>query len=101
MPRCPKGERAGDQGEAASDLNQLLGVEGAASRAYMQGLRQLVDDEWGFAGRATAIPPPSATASTSWRPGQAVSHHRADLRRALHHRPARTVEERADYWIVH
>ncbi len=34
--------------------------------------------------------------------GAGVSHHDADVRRALHHRiiGARTVEERSDYWIV-
>jgi CRISPR-associated protein Cas1 len=50
-------EKADGQAKVAHDLSQLLGVEGAASRAYLQGVRRLVDGEWGFAGRQPRPPP--------------------------------------------
>lgn len=68
-------ERAGNQAEAAADLNQLLGVEGAASRDYMQGLRQLVDKEWGFTGRQRRPPPDPVNAMLSY--GYTILCHEA------------------------
>ena len=40
-------EKAGEEVDSARDLNHLLGLEGAASRDYLQGLRRMVDPEWG------------------------------------------------------
>jgi CRISP-associated protein Cas1 len=68
-------ERAGVQAEAAADLSQLLGVEGAASRDYMQGLRQLVDEEWGFTGRQRRPPPDPVNAMLSY--GYTILCHEA------------------------
>lgn len=68
-------EQADDQAKLASDLNQLLGVEGAASRAYLQGLRRLVDDEWRFTGRQRRPPPDPVNAMLSY--GYTILCHEA------------------------
>ncbi len=47
-------------------LDEVLGVEGAASREYMQGLRRMVDPEWGFAGRQRRPPPDPVNAMLSY-----------------------------------
>lgn len=58
-------ERAQDQVGEARDINHLLGLEGAASRDYMQGLRRMIDPEWGFAGCQRRPPPDPVNAMLS------------------------------------
>lgn len=42
---------------SAETLQSALGIEGAASRDYFQGLRSLLNSEWEFAGRRRRPPP--------------------------------------------
>ncbi|MGH3624549.1 MAG: CRISPR-associated endonuclease Cas1 [Sciscionella sp.] len=59
-------EEAGDKLSTAPSLDEVLGVEGAASRDYFQALRRMLDPEWGFTGRARRPPPDPVNAMLSY-----------------------------------
>jgi CRISPR-associated protein Cas1 len=59
-------EQAGDDVDKARDINHLLGLEGAATRDYMQALRRMVGTEWGFVGRQRRPPPDLVNAMLSY-----------------------------------
>lgn len=46
-----------DEVESAESVQEALGIEGAASRDYFEGLRSLIDAEWGFTARRRRPPP--------------------------------------------
>ena len=58
-------EQAGDQVDQARDINHLMGLEGIASRDYLQGLRRMIDAEWGFTSRQRRPPPDPVNAMLS------------------------------------
>lgn len=51
---------------AVASLDELLGVEGAATREYFQALRRVVDPVFGFAGRQRRPPPDPVNAMLSY-----------------------------------
>lgn len=50
-------ESIADTVERHPTIEELLGFEGSATRDYMQGLRGILDPEWGFEGRHRRPPP--------------------------------------------
>jgi len=68
-------ENAQDQVDEARDINHLLGLEGAASRDYMQGLRRMVDADWRFTSRQRRPPPDPVNAMLSY--GYTIFCHEA------------------------
>ena len=51
---------------AATSVDQVLGVEGSASREYFQGLRRMAPPEWRFEGRQRRPPPDPINAMLSF-----------------------------------
>jgi CRISPR-associated protein Cas1 len=50
-------ESIADKVERHPTIEELLGFKGSATRDYMQGLRGILDPEWGFEGRHRRPPP--------------------------------------------
>jgi CRISPR-associated protein Cas1 len=56
-------------------LNEIMGVEGAASREYFQAARRMLDPEWDFEGRQRRPPPDPVNAMLSY--GYTILTHEA------------------------
>ncbi|WP_052914180.1 MULTISPECIES: CRISPR-associated endonuclease Cas1 [Protofrankia] len=67
-------ELAGRLPECAT-LDEILGIEGAASREYFQTLRRMLDPIWGFEGRNRRPPPDPVNAMLSY--GYTILTHEA------------------------
>lgn len=59
-------EVAADKLSAGPSLDEILGIEGAATREYFQAVRRMLEPEWGFAGRQRRPPPDPVNAMLSY-----------------------------------
>ncbi|MFC7617288.1 CRISPR-associated endonuclease Cas1 [Actinokineospora soli] len=59
-------ETAHGKVDAATSIDELMGLEGAATRDYMRGLQRLIDPEWGFLSRQRRPPPDPVNAMLSY-----------------------------------
>ena len=64
-----------DKLPGAGNLNEVLGVEGTASREYFQALRRMLGPEWEFEGRQRRPPPDPVNAMLSY--GYTLLAHQA------------------------
>ena len=67
LPRLPTGWKASlDALGQCPFLEEILGLEGSAARAYFQAVRGLIDPVWGFEGRQRRPPPDPVNAMLSY-----------------------------------